>query len=160
MSTRLDIDLTRQVMRLLRDGQAPREYRISTALNGPGERHGSGCTPRGRHRVRARIGAGSSAGAVFVGRRPTGEIYSAPLAARHPGRDWILSRILWLAGLEPGINRYGDVDTQSRFIYIHGTPEESRLGRAVSHGCIRMANAEVIELFELVPPNCPVDIHE
>ncbi len=160
MSRHLDIDLGRQRLQLLDGDSVLRTYVISSAANGPGERSGSGCTPRGRHRIRAKIGAGARSGTVFVGRRPTGEVYGAELARRAPGRDWILSRILWLAGLEPGVNRFGVVDTQSRYIYIHGSPEEDRLGQAVSHGCIRMASADLIELFEQVPVNCPVHIHE
>ncbi len=159
MSTSLDIDLGRQRLRLLAAGTVVREFKVSSARNGPGECRDSGCTPRGRHRIRAKIGAQAPAGAVFVGRRPTGEIYSAALAATAPDRDWILSRILWLGGLEPGLNRYGPVDTQSRFIYIHGTPEEDRLGEPVSHGCIRMSNADVMALYAAVPVNCVVNIH-
>ncbi|RZO86060.1 MAG: L,D-transpeptidase [Oceanococcus sp.] len=158
---RLDIDLSAQRLSLLdHDGQLLAAYPISSALNGPGETHGSGCTPRGRHRVRACIGREAPAGAVFVGRRWTGEIFSTELAEQHPERDWILSRILWLGGLEPGINRYAQVDTQSRFIYIHGTADEALLGQPVSHGCIRMANDDVMALFDRVEAGCAVDIHE
>src|SRR5690606_20033273 len=118
------------------------------------------CTPRGRHVVRARIGAGAPAGAVFRGRRPTGEVWSPELAARYPGRDWILSRILWLSGREPGFNRLGGVDSMRRYIYIHGTPDDQPMGVPLSHGCVRMRNADVIELFDLVPPGTEVLIHE
>lgn len=158
---RLDIDLSRQRLSVFHDnGERLAQYSVSSALNGPGELNGSGCTPRGRHRVRARIGAEAPSGAVFVGRRWTGEIYDQQLADAYPQRDWILSRILWLGGLEPGINRYAPVDTQARYIYIHGTPDEHLLGQAVSHGCIRMANKDVIALFDIVRAGCPVDIHE
>lgn len=160
MTITLDIDLATQQLKLLDNGQCVVQYRISSAKNGAGERDGSGCTPRGRHRIRACIGGGQPAGTVFVGRRPTGEIYSPALARQHPGRDWILSRILWLGGLEPGLNRYADVDSQQRFIYIHGTDEEALLGQPVSHGCIRMANADVLDLFERVSADTPVNIHE
>lgn len=156
----IEIDLGRQALLLHEQGRCLKEYVISSALNGAGERMGSGATPRGLHRIRARIGAGAPAGSVFVGRRPTGEIYTPELALRFPERDWILSRILWLAGLEPGRNRYGEVDTQRRFVYIHGTAEEERLGQPVSHGCIRMSNADVIDLFARVQPGCRVEIHE
>jgi lipoprotein-anchoring transpeptidase ErfK/SrfK len=133
---------------------------VSTALNGPGERQGSGCTPRGRHQVRARIGAGLPEGAVLVGRRWTGEIWSPALAAQFPQRDWILTRILWLSGCEPGRNRLGGVDTFRRYIYLHGTPDSEPMGEARSHGCIRLRNADLVELFERVPAHCSVIIDE
>ena len=155
----LRVSLARQSLRAELPGMVA-DYPISTALAGPGEQRDSGCTPRGRHRVRALIGAGQPAGAVFIGRRPTGEIYTPALGAAHPERDWILSRILWLGGLEPGRNRYGRVDSQTRYIYIHGTNEEARLGEPVSHGCIRMANADVIALFAHVAPNTEVWIDD
>ena len=134
------------------------EYPVSTAANGAGEREGSFCTPRGRHVIRARIGDGCPPGTVFVGRRPTGERYGPELRDRHPGRDWILTRILWLSGCEPGRNRLGSVDTMRRYIYIHGTPDDVELGRPGSHGCIRMANADVIDLFDRVAVGTPVVI--
>ncbi len=133
---------------------------VSTALNGPGEQQGSGCTPRGRHQVRAKIGADLPAGAVLVGRRWTGEVWSAELAAQHPQRDWILTRILWLSGCEPGRNRLGAVDTFRRYIYLHGTPDSEPMGEARSHGCIRLRNADLLTLFEQVPPHCSVIIDE
>ncbi|MNZ33971.1 L,D-transpeptidase [compost metagenome] len=133
---------------------------VSTALNGPGEQQGSGCTPRGRHQVRARIGAGLPEAAVLVGRRWTGEIWSPALAAQHPQRDWILTRILWLSGCEPGRNRLGAVDTFRRYIYLHGTPDSEPMGEARSHGCIRLRNADLLALFEQVPLHCPVIIDE
>lgn len=129
---------------------------VATAIAGAGERSGSGATPRGWHYIRAAIGAGEPRGAVFVARRPTGEIWSAQLAREHPERDWILTRILWLCGAEAGINRFGEVDTMRRFIYIHGCPDDAPLGVASSHGCIRMANDAVIELFEMVEPGTRV----
>ncbi len=142
------VDLGRQRLQLLDGGQTVLEALVSTALNGPGERRDSGCTPRGWHVVRARIGDTLPIGTVFRGRRPTGERF---LPGRmDPERDWILSRILWLAGREPGRNRFADVDTQRRYIYIHGTADLARLGRPVSHGCIRMANRDVIMLFARV----------
>jgi lipoprotein-anchoring transpeptidase ErfK/SrfK len=152
------IDLPGQRLDLLDGDRRLLRYPVSTARNGPGEEADSGCTPRGLHRVRLRIGGGCPQGAVFVGRRTTGEIYDAELARRHPERDWILTRILWLTGLEPGRNRGGCVDTLHRFIYIHGCPDTEPMGRPCSHGCIRMRNADVIELFELVPTGALVDI--
>lgn len=140
------------------DGTCVRRYPVSTALNGPGEQEGSNCTPRGYHRIRARIGAGMPLGTVFRGRRPTGEIWSAELAAQHPQRDWILSRILWLCGCEPGRNRLGKVDSMRRYIYIHGTGDDQPMGVPLSHGCIRMRNADMVELFDLVAVGVRVDI--
>lgn len=131
-------------------------FPISTARLGPGEFVGSGCTPRGQHRIRAKIGGGCPLGAVFRGRRWTGEVYSSELAAADPRRDWILTRILWLTGCEPGRNRGGSVDTLRRFIYIHGCPDTEPMGVARSHGCIRMRNTDLIRLFERVPLGCPV----
>ena len=141
-------------------GVTLRRYLVSTAARGAGERQGSHCTPRGRHVVRARIGSGAAFNTVFVGRRPTGEIWTPELAGRNPGRDWILTRILWLSGCEPGFNRLGDVDTMRRFIYIHGTPDPVELGVPGSIGCIRMRNRDLVELFDLVPAGTPVAIVE
>jgi L,D-transpeptidase-like protein len=135
-------------------------YSVSTSKRGPGELNGSLCTPRGRHIVRAKIGAGEPLGAVFVRRRPTGEVWTPAMHAQYPGRDWILTRILWLSGCEPGRNRLGEVDTMRRYIYIHGTPDSAEMGKPGSIGCIRMRNRDVAELFELVPPYTPVDIKE
>ena len=98
--------------------------------------------------------------AVFRGRRFTGEICTPELQAAEPQRDWILSRILWLCGREPGVNRLGEVDTMARYIYIHGTADEAALGTPVSHGCIRMGNADIVELFERVPAYTEVEIAE
>lgn len=151
---RIEIDVARQELRLP-DG---RRYAVSTAKNGVGERNGSFCTPRGRHIVRAKIGAGQPLGAVFVRRRPTGEVWSPALHAKYPGRDWMLTRILWLSGREVGRNRLGDVDTMRRMIYIHGAADSAEMGKPGSHGCIRMRNADVAELFELVPPYAEVEI--
>lgn len=153
------VALPRQLLELRdADGRLLRSYAVSTSRLGAGERRGSHCTPRGRHVVRAKIGAGQPMNTVFVGRRPTGEIYSPALARAEPGRDWILTRILWLSGCEPGRNRLGEVDTMRRYIYIHGTPDETELGRPGSIGCIRMGNRDIVELFDLVPAGTPVEI--
>ena len=157
---RIEVDLGRQQLRLVQEDVLLAHYRVSTAANGAGERNGSLCTPRGRHRIRAKIGAGLAPGAVLVGRRPTGEIWSPELHAAHPGRDWILTRILWLCGSEPGRNRFGEVDTMRRYIYIHGAPDSAAMGVPGSHGCVRMRNDELIELFDRVPVGCEVMIHE
>jgi len=156
---RIDVSIAEQCLRLLDDaGSVLSTYAVSTALNGAGEHKGSGCTPRGQHVVRARIGEGQPLGSVFVGRRPTGEIWSPALAAQFPERDWILTRILWLSGCEVGINRLGACDTMQRYIYIHGTPETEPMGVPLSHGCIRMRNTDVLDLFDRVPVGTPVVI--
>ena len=156
----LDVSIAKQQLALVANAEVRRVFPVSTAKNGPGQQKGSECTPLGWHSIRAKIGAGAEANAVFVGRRATGEIYSPQLAAEQPHRDWILSRILWLGGLEPGLNRYGNVDSAWRYIYIHGTPDELMQGLPESHGCIRMLNADVIALYDLVDSGCRVWIHE
>ncbi len=123
---------------------------VATARNGAGEVSGSECTPRGWHVIRAKIGAGAAANTVFVGRRPTGEFYTPALRAACPARDWILTRILWLSGLEPGKNRLGNVDTMRRYVYLHGCPDDDVLGVPSSHGCVKLHNDAIIELFERV----------
>jgi lipoprotein-anchoring transpeptidase ErfK/SrfK len=155
----LDISISHQQLSIIDNGQILQSYAVSTARNGAGERRGSECTPTGWHKIRAKIGAGQPPHAVFVGRRPTGEIYSAELGRQNPQRDWILTRILWLGGLEPGKNRYGEVDTAWRYIYIHGCPDELMNGKPESHGCIRMKNADVLDLFDRVQAGMPVCIH-
>ena len=153
------IDIPSQTLSLLGDdGACIRRYSVSTARNGAGEASGSFCTPRGRHIIRARIGAGAPIGAAFRGRRPTGEGWTPELAAANPGRDWSLTRILWLSGTEPGFNRLGEVDSMRRYIYIHGTPDTEPMGVPLSIGCVRMRNRDVAELFELVPAGTKVDI--
>lgn len=143
---------------ILSDAGRETVYDISSARNGAGQRSGSYQTPLGRHVIRAKIGQGESCGAVFVGRRSTGEVYSPELSLHFPQRDWILSRILWLSGLDKGFNRLGEVDTMRRYIYIHGTPDTEPMGIPASHGCIRMRNADVIELFDRVNIGTPVEI--
>ncbi|MEW6133453.1 MAG: L,D-transpeptidase [Pseudomonadota bacterium] len=140
------------------DRQLIREYPVSTAKNGLGERSGSFCTPRGRHRIAEKIGDGQPMFSVFRTRVPTGEIWSPQLSSSEPGRDWILSRILWLEGLEEGKNKGGTVDTHARYIYIHGTDEEHLIGSPASHGCIRMKNADIIDLFKMVEEGTEVRI--
>lgn len=154
------INIGEQRLRLYEDDRLTLDTLVSTARNGPGERINSECTPRGAHFIRAKIGAGAPENTVFVARRPTGEIYNAALKAQHPQRDWILTRILWLCGQEPGRNRLGEVDTMRRYVYIHGAPDEDKMGIPSSHGCIKMRNSDVIELFERVPVGTPVLIEE
>lgn len=141
------VDLARQRLTLYCGSEPLHTWPVSTARNGPGERVDSGCTPRGEHRVRIMIGDGCAENTVFVGRRPTGERYSPSLAKAHPQRDWILTRIIWLTGTEPGLNRGVGCDSLRRFIYIHGCPDSEPMGVPVSHGCVRMRNADVIDLF-------------
>jgi L,D-transpeptidase YbiS len=157
---RIEIDAGKQDLRLLDGGRVLKRYAVSTSKNGLGERNGSLCTPRGRHIVRAKLGAGQPPGAVFVRRRPTGEVWTPELHARYPGRDWILTRILWLSGCEPGKNRLREVDTMRRYIYIHGSPDTAEMGKPGSIGCVRMRNRDIAELFELVAPYTPVEISD
>lgn len=156
----LEILIGQQNCRLWQGDQILFQAPVSTALNGPGEQKDSGCTPRGWHTIRACIGSQAPCNAVFRGRRPTGEIYSSELAQQFPNRDWILTRILWLSGLEVGRNRLGNVDTMQRYIYIHGTPDTEPMGLPRSHGCIRMRNADVIALFDRVSAGTAVLIQE
>ncbi len=154
---KIQISVARQRMAVLDDeGRLLREYAVSTAAAGVGEVSGSYRTPRGRHRIRAKIGAGQPENTVFVRRRPTGECWTPALAEQFPGRDWILTRILWLSGCEPGFNRLGEVDTMRRYVYIHGSPETAEMGVPGSHGCVRMRNADIVDLFDLVP--CYTDV--
>lgn len=142
------------------DGTLLERYLVSTSAKGTGEQSGSFRTPRGRHVIRAKIGAGLPVNSVLVRRRPTGEIYGPELGARFPDRDWILTRILWLSGREPGFNRLGQVDTMRRFIYIHGSPDSAPMGVPGSIGCVRMHNTDLLELFDQVPVGTPVDVRE
>lgn len=158
---RIAINIKNQVLDFIDDsGKLVKRYAISSAKNGVGEQWGSFCTPRGKHIVRAKVGSGHPANTVFVERRPTGETYCPDLARKFPKRDWILTRILWLSGCEPGYNRLGKVDTMRRAIYIHGTPDSVEMGKPGSHGCIRMRNRDVIELFDMVPIRTVVEITE
>ncbi|PPD56235.1 MAG: L,D-transpeptidase [Methylotenera sp.] len=148
---RIEISIPNQLLTLLDNfGGVKAKYQVSTAANGVGCEKNSGCTPLGSHVIRAKIGAGALPNTVFVGRRPTGEICTPELMAQFPNRDWILTRILWLSGTEIGVNRLGNVDTMQRYIYIHGTPDSTDMSKIGSHGCVRMRNGDIIELFELV----------
>lgn len=154
----LDVDIAQQKLFLYQDGNLIKEYLVSTAKNGAGEVRGSEQTPRGKHIIRAKIGANCPENTVFVGRRPTGEIFTEDMRTQFPGRDWILTRIFWLSGLEVGKNRLGNVDTMRRYVYIHGTPDSVAMGAPGSKGCIRMRNSELIELFDLIPVGTPINI--
>jgi len=154
----IQISLAEQRLDLLRGGQPCKSWPVSTSKHGAGEVRDTFMTPRGSHVIRAKIGAGAPLGAVFRGRRPTGEIYSEELASARPGSDWILTRILWLSGTEVGKNRLGEVDTMRRYIYIHGTPDSTALGVPGSIGCVRIGNGAIVELFDLVPAGTCVEI--
>ncbi len=155
----IKISMTQQTLTLLDNfGGIKAKYRISTAANGAGCQKNSGCTPLGNHIIRAKIGADAAPNTVFVGRRATGEICTPALMVQFPNRDWILTRILWLSGTEIGVNRLGNVDTMQRYIYIHGSPDGTEMGKIGSHGCVRMRNEELIALFDMVEAGTPVNI--
>lgn len=158
---RITISLPAQSL-IVRDeqGRCLQRYAVSTAKNGAGEKNGSYCTPRGRHIIRAKVGAGMTANTVFVRRRPTGEIWTPELSAQFPQRDWILTRILWLSGQRVGFNRLGDVDTMRRYVYLHGSPDTVAMGTPGSIGCVRMRNSDIIELFDMIPAFTRVDIDD
>ncbi len=151
------ISIHKQTLDLIDQGQV-QTYLVSTASAGVNSLKGSGGTPLGRHQIRAKIGEGMPLNSVFIGRRSTGEIYSDDLARQYPKRDWILTRILWLSGLEKGKNRLGEVDTMQRYIYIHGTPDSEPMGVPASHGCIRMRNIDIVALFDQVTVGTEVEI--
>ncbi|CAH9018904.1 L,D-transpeptidase [Candidatus Nitrosacidococcus sp. I8] len=154
------ISVEKQKLKLIENKNIIFETSISTAKNGVGEQINSGCTPRGWHQIRAKIGEKYPINTVFTGRRPTGEIYTPELGRANPDRDWILTRILWLSGLEPSKNRFGSVDTMKRYIYIHGTPEEIPIGIPNSHGCIRIYNEPLLKLFDYIRVGTPIFIAE
>ncbi len=154
------ISIASQSLALKLNDSVEFECKISSAKNGMGEDFGSERTPRGWHYIRAKIGDGQSVNTVFVGRRPTGEIYTPALRKEHPQRDWILSRILWLCGLEPGFNRLGTLDTMRRYIYIHGCPDEDSFEQPSSHGCIKLHNPDMLALFDRVAVKTRVLITE
>ena len=156
----IQISIAHQCLRLMCGEQLLQTWPVSTAQKGSGNREGSNQTPLGRHRIRACIGRDAPLNAVFVGRRQTGELYSTALAKNAPSRDWILTRILWLCGEEKGVNRGGNVDSQRRYIYIHGTPDTEPMGIPMSHGCIRMDNRDLLNLFDQVQPGTKVIISQ
>lgn len=155
---RIEVDIASQRLTYLNKNDI-RIFAVSTAANGVGEKNGSHCTPRGRHIIRALIGGDAEPNTVFVGRRPTGETYRPEMREQFPGRDWILTRILWLSGREPGFNRLGDVDTMRRYVYIHGAPDDVEMGKPGSHGCIRMRNSDLITLYDLAETGMEVLIN-
>lgn len=159
-NTILKVSIEEQRLVFIKDNKLELDVSISTATNGPGELFGSECTPRGLHKIRAKIGTDCEENAVFVARRPTGEIFDVGLRENNPMRDWILTRILWLSGLEVGKNRLRNVDTMRRYIYIHGCPETDKMGVPSSHGCVKMRNADIIKLYDMVEVGTTVRIFE
>ncbi|MCH9638915.1 MAG: L,D-transpeptidase [Betaproteobacteria bacterium] len=158
---KINISIAQQQLILLDDNDhIMQQYSISSAKNGTGQKNGSFCTPLGNHIIRAKIGNGQAINTVFIRRRPTGEIYTPELGKKFPKRDWILTRILWLSGSEPGFNRLGAVDTMRRFVYIHGSPDSVTMGQPGSIGCIRMRNQDLLELFDLVNAGTQVEIKQ
>lgn len=163
MTIQIQIDTQTQTLHLMRDGQMVRSFLVSTAKNGTGQAEGSGCTPLGKHQISEKFGDGLPNNAVFVARRFTGELYDDKLGSEHPESDWILGRILWLDGCEEGVNKGYDadgicVDTKSRYVYIHGTPDTEPMGVPLSHGCVRMRNEELVWLYDQVAVGCEVII--
>jgi len=156
----IKISISKQQLFLFDGRDILKKYSISTAKNGMGERKNSECTPRGEHIIAEKIGHGAKKDSVFVGRVETNELYNLEIRDLHPDRDWILTRILWLSGTEEGKNKGGDVDSYDRYIYIHGSPEDIKMGKPGSKGCVRMRNSDVIELFELVSVGTIVTIGE
>lgn len=156
----LIVNVKKQTLEYYSNNELECEYSISTAKNGVGEKNGSECTPRGMHIIRAKIGANAKENAVFIGRRLSGEIFTEDLRQQYPKRDWILTRILWLSGSEKGVNRLGSVDTMRRYIYIHGCPNSDLMGVPSSHGCIKMRNVDLINLFNKVDVGATVEIKE
>ncbi|MCB9495662.1 MAG: L,D-transpeptidase [Fibrobacteria bacterium] len=146
------IDEAAQTLRILEGGREIFRCAVSTGANGMGCREGSGCTPWGWHTVREVVGYGEPAGARFVSRVPTGEVWTGDLVEE----DWILTRVVLLDGAEPGVNRGGEVDSASRYIYIHGTNREDQLGMPASHGCVRVSNASAELLGGLLSAGDPV----
>lgn len=158
----LVVSISRQVLSVYSGENLIKNYIVSTAKNGIGSLEGSNCTPLGRHIIAKKIGQGMPMNSVFVGRVPTGEIYDSELGDAFPDRDWILTRILWLAGCEPTINQgnneLGCCDTFSRYIYIHGTPDNESMDAPLSHGCVRMRNDDIVELFDWVSEGTKINI--
>jgi hypothetical protein len=154
----IEINLDQQCLSLLNGEKVIREYAVSTAKNGPGELIDSECTPRGTHIIAEKIGEDCAVNTVFVSRLPTGEMFTPELRRKYPDRDWILTRILWLQGSEPGKNLGGNVDSHDRFIYIHGSPDDIAMGIPGSRGCIRMRNEDIIELFQKIETGTRVTI--
>lgn len=156
----IEINISEQTLKLFNGDALVKQYPVSTARNGPGELMDSECTPRGSHIISEKIGAGYASNTVFVSRDPTGELYTPDMCTQFPDRDWILTRILWLSGTEPGCNQGDNVDSHDRYIYIHGSPDDVEMGKPGSRGCVRMRNEDVMDLFDQVGEGTPVYISE
>ena len=154
------VDVSEQEIRLYEQGDFTVSYPVSTAEKGVGNKNNSYQTPLGLHYIRNKIGAGAARLSIFDSRSNTGKIATLETRPRHTGEDLVTSRILWLSGLEPGINQGQGVDSYRRYIYIHGTQEEGLIGQPASHGCIRMRNADVMDLFKRMPERSLVWIIE
>jgi hypothetical protein len=160
------VDVAAQRLHLMKEAVPLDSWPVSTAAAGLDARDGSGGTPPGAHRISRRIGEQAPPGMVFVSREPTGRLWPRDTSGdacgedrgAHQAEDLILTRVLTLDGLEDGVNRGPGVDSSERFIYIHGTNAEARLGTPCSHGCVRLANADVMALFDLVREGDPVVI--
>jgi lipoprotein-anchoring transpeptidase ErfK/SrfK len=137
-------------MYLVKHDSVEKTYRISSSKYGIGSRAGSNKTPLGVHRIAEKIGSNAEPNTIFAGRKNTGKLATIIKDSVDVQADDVTSRILWLDGLEPGVNKGKGIDSHSRYIYIHGTPEEGLIGTPASHGCIRMYNRDIIELFDLV----------
>ncbi len=158
--TRIQIDIATQTLLAFDDAHIQTfSFKVATAINGPGQVQNSECTPTGKHIIRAKVGGRLPVNTVFVSRRPTGELFSPELKIKYPKRDWVLTRIMWLSGCEPGHNRLGNVDTMRRYVYIHGAPDADLMGIPSSHGCIKMRNNELIKLFNATSVGTCVEIH-
>jgi len=155
---RLVVSVAQQRLSLMRGNQLIKEYPVSTSRYGTGSEDGSFRTPLGAHRIREKHGAGEPVNQVFTGRQPIGVLDDLLASGQALPDDIITSRILWLEGLEPGTNCGEGIDSYARYIYIHGTNEEQQIGTPASHGCIRMRNRDVIELFDQVETGTRVDI--
>tara|TARA_B100000795_G_scaffold175680_1_gene132735 strand:- start:26 stop:511 length:486 start_codon:yes stop_codon:yes gene_type:complete len=160
MAILINVSISLQQLTLIDNSKVIKSYPVSTAIKGIGQNKNSLQTPLGLHYIRAKIGKGLPAFTIFKGRRPTGELWSKENFELKSNQDWILSRIMWLSGKELRVNRLGNFDTMQRYIYIHGTHDENQLGKPLSHGCIRMSNSDVIELFNLTPIGALVCINE
>lgn len=145
----LVVNISEQKTYLMQQGKILKSYLVSTAENGIGQQEGSEMTPLGCHEICEKIGDGCAPNTIFQYRQPTGELYNAHIGFTQK-RDWIITRILRLKGLEPGFNQGSTVDTYQRCIYFHGAPDESPMGVPASRGCIRMHNWDIIDLFERV----------
>jgi len=159
-NTWICVSIASQTLTVFAHDVMQHQFTISTAKAGVGQESGSYQTPLGWHNIRAKIGKNAPENTVFVGRRQTGEQYSPDLSAAYPGRDWILTRILWLSGLERAKNRLHTVDTMRRYIYIHGSPESRIMGVPSSKGCICMRNIDIVKLFDIIPVRTPILIKE